>query len=366
MYTREYEEVKTNMPPARYIQLTPTQKNALRQLYRRTAKADVRSRCQMILLSGQGHSAAEIAELTFFDQDTVLFWFDRYEADGLVGLEDRPRSGRPPKMTGSSRDELQQAADQDPREAGRPFSVWTCNDLAHYLVEKGHLRVAGETVRRHLRALGFRIVRPVLSIGSPDPDYEVKVERLAELKAEAGRGEITLLFEDEIDLNLLPGIIGCWTQRGQQHRIPTPGQNQKRYGFGAVNFTTGQITRLIGERKDSDHFCALVEQMVQDYCPGETWQGPPVVLVVDNYIIHSSKKTHQVLARYADRLTVVPLPTYSPQLNPIELLWKYLRRKVTHNHLFGSVDALIEAVHAFFARLDSHPAEVLSVIGCSG
>ena len=353
------------MPPARYIQLAEAQQTALRGLYRSTDDADVRSRCQMILLSGQGYSAAEIGRLTFFDQDTVLFWFDRYEADGLEGLQDRPRSGRPPKMTGSGRDELQQAADQDPREAGYPFSVWTCSDLAQHLAGKGHLWVAGETIRRHLRALGFRIVRPVLSINSPDPDYDAKVECLEEAKVQARRGEIHPLYQDEIDLSLLPGIIGCWTRRAQQRRILTPGQNQKRYGFGAVNFMTGQITRLIGEHKNSDHFCSLLEQVVQQYCPGETWQGPKVVLVVDNYIIHRSKKTNAVLARYADRLTLVPLPTYSPKLNLIELLWKYLRRKVTHNHLFESVGALVEAVEAFFARLDSHPAEVLSVIGCS-
>ena len=353
------------MPPARYIQVTLIQEAELKRLYRRTDNAGVRSRCQMILLSAQGHSAAEIASLTFFDQDTVLFWFDRYEAEGLPGLQDRPRSGRPPKMTGKSRDDLEQAADQDPRDAGHPFSVWTCNDLAHYLAQKGHRRVTGETIRRHLRDLGFRIVRPVLSLSSPDPDYNAKVEHLEELKAQARRGEIILLFEDEVDLNLLPGIIGCWTRRGQQRRVLTPGQNQKRYGFGAVNFMTGQVTRLIGERKNSDHFCALVERVVQDYCPGETWQGPQVVIVVDNYIIHRSKKTNQVLESYADRLTVAPLPTYSPKLNVIELLWKYLRRKVTHNHLFDSIDTLVEAVEAFFARLDSHPAEVLSVIGRS-
>jgi transposase len=62
---------------------------------------------------------------------------------------------------------------------------------------------------------------------------------------------------------------------------------------------------------------------------------------------------------------VALLPTYSPRLNLIELLWKYLCRKVTHNHLCDSVSTLIEAVEAFFAGLDSHPAEVLSVIGCS-
>lgn len=236
------------MPPTRRIRLTSAEDTALRALYRSTDNADVRSRCLMILLSAQGHGVAEIARLTFFDQDTVLFWFDRYEADGLAGLQDRPRSGRPPKVTGASRDELEQAADQDPRQAGHPFSVWTCRDLAHYLAQRGHLRVTAETIRRHLRSLGFRIVRPVLSISSPDPDYEAKVAHLEELKVKARCGEIILLHEDEFDLNLLPGIIGCWTRRGQQRRIPTPGQNQKRYGFGATNFITGRSldTSVIG------------------------------------------------------------------------------------------------------------------------
>jgi transposase len=51
----------------------------------------------MILLSAEGYSVANIARLTFFEEDSVLYWFDRYEAEKLTGLEDRPRSGRPPK-----------------------------------------------------------------------------------------------------------------------------------------------------------------------------------------------------------------------------------------------------------------------------
>jgi transposase len=86
------------MPPARYVHaLTPEEQQALQRLYRQTDEADTRSRCQMILLSAAGHSTAQIAILTFFDQDSVLFWLDRYEAEGLDGLEDRPRAGRPSK-----------------------------------------------------------------------------------------------------------------------------------------------------------------------------------------------------------------------------------------------------------------------------
>jgi len=86
------------MRPGRYVRsLKDSELDALRQLYRQTGQADLRTRCQMILLSAQGHGVAEIAQLTFFDQDSVLYWFNRYEAEGLAGLEDRPKSGRPPK-----------------------------------------------------------------------------------------------------------------------------------------------------------------------------------------------------------------------------------------------------------------------------
>jgi len=85
------------MRPGRLIQLNEQEREALRQLYRQTKDADLRSRCQMLLLSADGHRVGEIAELTLFYENSVLFWFDRYEAEGLDGLEDRPKSGRPPK-----------------------------------------------------------------------------------------------------------------------------------------------------------------------------------------------------------------------------------------------------------------------------
>lgn len=86
------------MPVARYIRsLTKAEQKALRELYRQTQDADVRTRCQMILLSSQEYSVSEIADLTLFNEDSILFWLGRYEQDGLAGLEDRPRSGRRPK-----------------------------------------------------------------------------------------------------------------------------------------------------------------------------------------------------------------------------------------------------------------------------
>jgi len=274
--------------------------------------------------------------------------------------------GGPPKVTPEGDVELQTAIAQAPRQLGRPFSIWTCLELARHLRDKGLAYVTDETVRRHLHDLGYRVLRPVLSVSSPDPDYATKAARLADCQEQARQGKLILLYEDEFDLNLLPSVLRCWTLRGQQRKIPTPGKNVKRYGFGAVNFISGQLTHRIGDHKNSDEFCALIEQIVQEYCPGDAYTGPKVGLVVDNFIIHHSQKTQAVLAQYADRLTLVPLPTYAPKLNVIELLWKHLRRKVTHNHLFESIDQLVMAVNQFLHTMNEHRTELLSVLGCSG
>ena len=86
------------MRPNRYVRpLSDEELVALRQRYRQTDSADMRTRCQMILLSAQGHTVSKIAETLFYGEDAVLYWLARYEAENLAGLEDRPRCGRPPK-----------------------------------------------------------------------------------------------------------------------------------------------------------------------------------------------------------------------------------------------------------------------------
>jgi transposase len=270
-----------------------------------------------------------------------------------------------PKVSGRCEAELKKLVEQEPRQAGYSFSTWTCADLLRELVRKGFEAVSGETIRAHLHTLGYRVRRPVLSIASPDPDYKQKVKKLKRYQKQAKNGEILLYYQDEIDLNLLPGIMRCWTLEGVQRKIPTPGVNQKQYGFGAVNYVSGQTLHRIEERKNSVGFCAFIEQFMQTVTQAPEYHGQKIVLVVDNFIIHHSRKTQQFLEKYADQLVLFMLPTYSPWLNLIERLWKHLRRKVTHNHLFESIAELVKAVCSFLDTLNATPQLTLSVIGAT-
>jgi transposase len=270
-----------------------------------------------------------------------------------------------PKVTGRCETELQNLVEQDPRQAGYPFSSWTCAELVRELTKKGFEKISCETVRVHLHSLGYRLLRPVLSIASPDPNYTRKEKALERYKKQAKKGEILLYFQDEIDLNLLPGILRCWTLSGTQHKVMTPGLNVKRYGFGAVNYTSGKTLHRIDEHKNSDAFCAFLEQFMQTVTRSPEYHDQKIVLVIDNYRIHHSLKTQKFLQQYADRLILFALPTYSPWLNLIELLWKHLRRKVTHNHLFETIHQLIRAVKEFLASLNRSPQRALSIIGAA-
>ncbi len=76
------------MPESRYVRsLSKAEEKALQELYRQTGNADVRTRCHMILLSVQEYAVSEIADLTLFNEDSVLYWLDRYESQGLSGLD---------------------------------------------------------------------------------------------------------------------------------------------------------------------------------------------------------------------------------------------------------------------------------------
>ena len=132
-----------------------------------------------------------------------------------------------------------------------------------------------------------------------------------------------------------------WGPKGQQVMIPTPGQPTKRYGIGAVNYHTGETVVLFRRRKE----IAQLLQALLDNHPDET-----VYVAWDNATTHEDDEVDAVVRGAAGRLVLLYLPTYSPWLNPIEMLWRHFRREVTHCELFENVKALISMAQDFFNR----------------
>lgn len=137
---------------------------ALADLHRATKDADVRSRCQMILLSNEGRSPPQIARQVRFHRRTVTRYIQRYEAEGIGGLLTRPRSGRPPKATAAYKALLLETVAQAPRRLALPFSNWTTAKLAEYLAQETGIELSARQVENILKANDWRLRRPVRTV----------------------------------------------------------------------------------------------------------------------------------------------------------------------------------------------------------
>jgi transposase len=139
--------------------------------------------------------------------------------------------------------------------------------------------------------------------------------------------------------------------------IPTPAQPTRRYGLGAVDWHGGEVVVLTRRRKRRREVAELLEELLIRHPHGT------VHVAWDNASTHEEEEVEAVLRAAAGRLVLLYLPTYSPWLNPIEMLWRHFRREVTHCELFGSVDALLEATREFFERMNRTPGRTRSIIG---
>lgn len=150
----------------------------LDELYHTTHDVRVRTRALMILLAAERRLvASEVAAIVRQDAETVRRWFQRYEAEGINGLADAPRSGKPPKVTGRYRERLLELVRRRPRALDLPFSMWTAARLADRLAEETGLRLSVPSIHRLLREAGMALSRPQHMITSPDPDYGLKKRR---------------------------------------------------------------------------------------------------------------------------------------------------------------------------------------------
>jgi len=154
-----------------------------------------------------------------------------------------------------------------------------------------------------------------------------------------------------------PTLRALWSPKGQQIMIRTPGQPKKHYGLGAINYHTGETVVIFRKHKRRREMAELL-QMLVDKQPTGT-----IYVAWDNASTHQDDEIEAVVRAAAGRLVLLYLPTYSPWLNPIEMLWRHFRREVTHCELFESVKALLTAARDFFDRYNQMPEQVLSIIG---
>jgi transposase len=173
------------------------------------------------------------------------------------------------------------------------------------------------------------------------------------LKAQAEAGDIVLLFGDESEALTHPYLAHVWAKKGADLRIPAPGQSAKVAMLGVLDWGRRKLIVRTSRTKRSSDFVALLEEVDRRYGPKLGVALTPIVLVLDNGPIHTSKATRAALAQRAHWLTVEWLPKYAPELNDIEAVWRDLKRHHLAHQTFTGPDDLNGAIQKAVITLNT-------------
>ena len=333
-----------------HLELTSEQHRELHQLSRQ-AVGRVALRAHMVLLSGRGCPVPQIALIHDGGEDVVRTWLHRFQRLGVAGLDDLPKSGRPPKdrLAGPIVDAQ---ASQSPRGSGHPHACWSVGRLACFLAWRCHLCLSAASVRRYLHRLGWRWARPRLAPARQrDPVALGKLAAIQTAREAVARGLGHLLALDETDLHLLP-LVRAMGMTGPRVRVPPPGQNARHAFCGALDAASGHWHWADHPTNRAVHFGACLEQLAAAD-PTE-----PLYLVLDNAPIPTAQVVHAWLDAHP-RVQALWLATSAAhQANPAERIWGLLKTAVAANRLAGSMAELVFAARQFFTELPLYPLQL--------
>jgi transposase len=315
-------------------------KRELRKLRQKTTDKGLATRCQIVLLWGEGEPWFAIARAVGCSLSWVGRVIQRFRFNGVAGLHDRREDNGETKLDEQYLTKLHEIVDRQPPDFGYPRPTWTQELLTKVMAELTGVQVHVGTMSRALKMIGARLGQPKPTVGCPWPESK-KNRRLAAIRRAINAmtdGEVCV-YLDEVDIHLNPKIGPDWMNRGTQKEVQTPGQNAKQYICGALDIDSGRIEYVRGERKNSLLFLATLQRLLKAYP-----QATTIHVVLDNFKIHDSKQVRAWMKENGQRIRLHFLPPYCPDHNRIERKWRDLHANVTRNHRCKAMEELMAEV----------------------
>jgi len=172
------------MPKARNYTLEDDELECVETALRHDKRPEVRQRCILIRLLHLGYKPEAIAEMQAVSKPTVYAWFKRWQENGIEGLANKPKSGRPLKADDEYSMKFLEVIEKEPSELGYDFTLWTIDRLRAHLEKETGISLSESRFRALLKRKGYRYRRPKHDLGHlQDKDAKVKAaELLEELK----------------------------------------------------------------------------------------------------------------------------------------------------------------------------------------
>ncbi len=330
--------------PATLINLSRDEAQQLEAM-RRKPKAQARyvARAQIILRAAEGMASKEIARQLHLGPATVSKWRTRFEREGLSGLHDDHRAGRPPILEEA---EFRLRLLEQLEAAPPPGQVrWDGRLLAQAL------GVSADRVWRVLRTLGISLKRRRSWCVSTDPQFSEKAADVVALYLAPPDHAVVLSFDEKPCIQALERAQG-WLKMPDGRALTGFSHEYQRHGtstlFAALNVATGQVQGGHFKRKRRVEFLTFMDRLVAAH------PGKELHVILDNLSTHRVAQEPWVKAHPNVHFHFTP--THASWLNQIEIWFSILTAKALRGASFRSVKALIEQIDAFIAAYNEEAA----------
>jgi len=333
------------METTKDFRLPPADRNTLKRWLRRSTTPSGETRRARILLAlDAGHSATETAKLLHISRATVHLWHRRYRAEGLDGLTDRPRSGRP---TVISRETIERILFLTTERVPREATHWSTRLMARYA------KVSPWQVRKVWQAADLKPHRLKTFKISRDPKFAEKVIDVVGLYLNPPDNALVLSVDEKTQIQALDRTHPMLPLRPGQVERRT--HDYKRHGttnlYAAFNIATGEVLGRVTRRHRATEFRQFLAQIDRATPPDLALH-----LIVDNSSTHTTEAIRDFLAAHP-RFHLHFTPTSASWLNAVETWFGQLERRALRRGVFTSVTELRETIRAFIDSHNTHAAK---------
>ena len=331
----------------------------LQHAYRRNDVRLVRRTTVLIDLLVHHVPVAVLCERWDLSPACIYGWQQAFLLRGLDSLVSSHGGGRRPKLAPKQKRRFVELIDAGPLVVGCETACWTSVLIRVLIWREFGVLYNCQYVCTLLHNLGFsfqkaRFVSDHLDAARRQHWLQQEWPRI--LRA-AQRRKGLILFEDEASFAQWGSLSYTWARRGQQPEVKTSGKRKGYKVFGAIEYFSGRLfSQGIEGRFTSDSYQGFLHMIL-----ARTTEH--LFLIHDGARYHTSQATQQFLETHRERITAYPLPSYSPDYNPIEYLWKKTKKRATHNQYFKEFAALTMSVDKALAYFATHPEMVLGLFG---
>jgi transposase len=310
----------------------------LRRLARQSRDADQTRRLLTLATIYDGGSRPDAARIGGVTLQIVRDWVVRFNAKGPDGLINGKATGASSILDDRKRQALRQVVEAGPIPAIHGVVRWRLIDLMQWLFDEFRVSISKQTLSRELRAMGYRKLsaRPrhhtqdVEAVEAFKKKFLALVEKIARKKA---RGKpIEIWFQDEARIGQKNKITRRWAERGSRPSAPRDQRTCSVYIFGAICPAEGKGAGLVLPFCNSDAMALHLQEISRAVAP-----GAHAILILDRAGWHTSEKLS-----VPDNITILPLPAKSPELNPTENVWQFMRDNWLSNRVFKSCEDIVE------------------------